>query len=260
MSQKNIKNESSLSENEEARYARNIIISNIGQEGQKKLKSAKVLIIGTGGLGSPTALYLAAAGIGTLGLVDFDVVDVSNLQRQLLHTTPDIDRLKVESAAEKIGALNPHVNIRKHHMKVTKENVVKLLEDYDVIAECTDNFDGKFLINDTCVEMNKPLVFATVVRFEGQATTIIPGESPCFRCIFEEPPPPEMAFSGRTSGILGAVAGAFGALQAAEVVKVIINQGNLLTGKLLMWNLFTHEIRKMEIQKNPHCPACGKKA
>ena len=244
-------------EEEIERYSRHIILNEVGGAGQKKIKNAKVLIIGAGGLGAPALLYLAAAGVGTLGIVDADVVDLTNLQRQVIHFTPDLKKPKVESAAEKIRQINPHVKIKTYQELFLAKNAFDILDDYDVVLDGTDNFPAKFLINDACVMRKKPLSHGGILRFEGQTITIVPDEGPCYRCIFEEPPPPGLVPSCREAGILGAVAGVLGTIQATEILKLILGVGEPLIGKLLRWNALTQEFRKLNIQKNPACPLCG---
>ena len=239
------------------RYSRHIILPHVGGKGQKKLLSSKVLTIGTGGLGSPAAFYLAAAGIGTLGLVDSDRVDRSNLQRQILHTTSDLGVPKTESAAKKLRDLNPDCTVVEHALRVDSGNILELIEAYDVVIDGTDNFPARFLINDACVMAKKPLIHAGVFRFEGQATTIVPGEGPCYRCVFSEPPPPGMVPGCQEAGILGCVAGILGTVQATEAIKVLLGIGEPLIGKLLLFDALEMQFRKVSIPRDRDCAICG---
>ncbi len=239
------------------RYSRHIILSEVGGDGQKKLGEAKVLVLGTGGLGSPVALYLAAAGIGTLGIVDNDVVDLSNLQRQVIHQTSDIGRPKVESAAEKLEAINPDIEIRQHKLFVNSSNIMEIIEDYDILVDGTDNFPTRFLINDAAVMTGMPLVHGAILRFDGQAFTIKPDEGPCYRCIFREPPPEGSVPNCSQAGILGAVAGIIGTVQATETLKLIIGKGKTLVGRLLIVDALDMSFRETKIRKDPDCPICG---
>jgi len=222
-----------FSEEEIRRYSRHIILKEVGGKGQKKLREARVLIVGVGGLGSPAAYYLAAAGVGTLGIVDNDVVDESNLQRQILHRTADVGRQKTESAAEQIKALNPGVNVEAHQVRLAGNNVERIIRDYDVIVNGVDNFPSRYLLHDACYFGKKPLVEAGVLQFLGQAMTIVPGEGPCYRCVFPEPPPPGTVPSCQEAGILGAVAGVMGIIQATEAVKLILGIGKPLIGRII---------------------------
>ena len=223
------------------RYSRHIILKEIGVKGQKKLMDAKVLIIGAGGLGSPAALYLAAAGIGTIGIVDADVVDLSNLQRQVIHTTKDLGKEKVQSARETMEDINPDVKVVTYHEYMTSENILRLVETYDFILDGTDNFPTKFLINDACVMAKKPYCHAGIIRFKGQLMTVIPGEGPCYRCVFKDPPPADAVPTCKQAGVIGAMAGVIGCLQALEAIKYITGTGELLVG-----NLLTFDALKME--------------
>ncbi|MEW6087348.1 MAG: molybdopterin-synthase adenylyltransferase MoeB [bacterium] len=247
-----------LTEKQIERYSRQIILSEVGGAGQKKLLSAKVLIIGCGGLGSPCAYYLASAGIGTIGLVDGDTVELNNLQRQIIHFTKDVGKLKAESAREKLQAINPDINVVTYPVRVTSENILNVIKDYDIIVDGSDNFPTRYLVNDACVISKKPFSHAGILRFEGQAITIIPGKGPCYRCLFPDPPPPGMVPSCQQAGILGAVAGILGEIQATEVLKFILGKGDLLTGKLLVFNALKMDFRKLNIPENPECPICGK--
>lgn len=239
------------------RYSRHLILSDVGVEGQQKISEAKVLVIGAGGLGAPVLLYLAAAGVGTLGIVDGDVVDVSNLQRQVIHFTPDVAKAKVASAAEKIARINPNVQVKTYLERVTSENVMMLIDEYDFIVDGTDNFPAKFLINDACVLAGKPFSHAGILQFMGQTMTVLPGKSACYRCVFAEPPPPNTVPSCAQAGILGAIAGVFGTLQATEVLKFIIGKGDLLTDRIMIFNALEMTFRNVQVQADPECPVCG---
>ena len=226
-------------------------------EGQQKLKAARVLCVGTGGLGSPLALYLAAAGVGTLGLVDFDVVDASNLQRQIIHSTNDIGRKKLDSAAEKLTALNPGVNVVKHETMLTSANALDILKDYDIVADGTDNFPTRYLVNDACVLLGKPNVYGSIFRFEGQASVFATREGPCYRCLYPEPPPPGMVPNCAEGGVLGILPGLVGVIQATEVIKLILGKGEPLIGRLLLVDALAMRFRELKLRKNPECPVCG---
>jgi len=239
------------------RYSRHIILSEVGGAGQQKIGEAKVLVLGAGGLGSPVALYLAAAGVGTLGIADNDVVDLSNLQRQVLHTTPDIGRYKVDSALEKLSAINPDITLKPYKELVSSGNIMELISDYDIVVDGTDNFPTRFLVNDACVMANKPLVHGAILRFDGQVFTILPHEGPCYRCIFREPPPPGSVPNCSQAGILGAIAGVIGTVQATEVLKIILGKGKLLAGRLLIVDALDMSFRETRIRKDPDCPVCG---
>lgn len=240
------------------RYARHIILQEVGADGQKKLLNAKVLIIGAGGLGSPAAMYLAAAGVGTLGIADNDEVDLSNLQRQIIHTTKDVGKAKAQSAKETIAAMNPDVTVNTYHTVVSSKNIMELIHDYDFIVDATDNFPTKFLINDACVMAKKPFVHAGVVRFEGQVMTYIPNEGPCYRCVFRDPPPMDTVPTCKQAGIMGAVCGVIGSIQAMEAIKYILGVGQPLTGYLLTFDALTMNFRKVPLPRNTHsCPVCG---
>ncbi len=239
------------------RYSRHIILSEVGGDGQQKIGNAKVLVLGAGGLGSPVALYLAAAGVGTLGIVDNDVVDLSNLQRQILHHTPDIGRPKVDSAIEKLQAINPDITVRPYRLMVDSTNILDIISDYDIVVDGTDNFPTRFLVNDACYFAKKPLVHGAILRFDGQAFTIVPDEGPCYRCIFREPPPVGSVPNCSQAGILGAVAGMIGTIQATEALKLIIGKGQTLTGRLLIVDALDMSFRQTKIRKDPDCPICG---
>lgn len=240
------------------RYARHIALPNVGEEGQKKLLNSRVLVIGAGGLGSPAIMYLAAAGVGTIGIADADSVDMSNLQRQIIHTEKNVGIPKAKSAGEAVTAINSDVTVNAYNFFVTEDNINDLIRGYDFVLDCTDNFDSKFLINDACVAAGKPFSHAGVFRFGGQLMTYVQGEGPCYRCIFNSPPPPESVVSGRQAGIIGAVTGTIGALQAMEAIKYLLDLGGLLTGQLLTYDALKMEFRKIRFQKNADCPSCGK--
>ena len=249
-----------LTPDQRRRYSRHLMIPEVGEDGQRKLLDAKVLLIGAGGLGSPAALYLAAAGVGTLGIVDDDDVDDSNLQRQVLHSTDRVGMPKVESARLTIEALNPDVKVVEHRTRLTKDNVLGIFAPYDVILDGTDNFATRYLINDACVLLGKPNVHGSIFRFEGQATTFIAGEGPCYRCLFPTPPPPELAPSCAEAGVLGLLPGTVGLIQATEVVKLILGVGEPLVGRLLMYDALATEYRELRLKRDPHCPMCGPEA
>jgi len=240
-----------------SRYSRHLILPEVGMEGQRKLKAARVLCVGTGGLGSPLAFYLAAAGIGTLGLVDFDVVDASNLQRQIIHSTKDIGRKKLDSAAEKLTALNPALNVVKHETMLTSANALEILKDYDIVADGTDNFPTRYLVNDSCVLLGKPNAYGSIFRFEGQASVFATKEGPCYRCLYPEPPPPGLVPSCAEGGVLGILPGLVGVIQATEVIKLILGKGNPLIGRLLLVDALGMRFRELKLRKNPECPVCG---
>src|SRR5215472_942574 len=240
-----------------ARYSRHLILPEVGMEGQRKLKAAKVLCVGTGGLGSPLAFYLAAAGIGTLGLVDFDVVDASNLQRQIIHSTRDIGRKKLDSAAEKLVALNPALNVVKHETMLSSANAMEILKDYDVVADGTDNFPTRYLVNDACVLLGKPNAYGSIFRFEGQASVFATKEGPCYRCLYPEPPPPGLVPSCAEGGVLGILPGLVGLIQATEAIKLILGKGEPLIGRLLLVDALGMRFRELKLRKDPDCPVCG---
>jgi molybdopterin/thiamine biosynthesis adenylyltransferase/rhodanese-related sulfurtransferase len=246
-----------LSNDEIARYSRHLILPEVGMEGQQRLKAAKVLCVGTGGLGSPLALYLAAAGIGTLGLVDFDTVDSSNLQRQIIHSTKDVGRPKIDSAAEKLTALNPFMKVVKHETMLTSHNALEIIRDYDVVADGTDNFPTRYLVNDACVLTGKPNAYGSIFRFEGQASVFATEEGPCYRCLYPEPPPPGLVPSCAEGGVLGILPGIVGVIQATEVIKLILGKGEPLIGRLLLINALDMRFRELKLRKNPDCPVCG---
>jgi len=240
-----------------SRYSRHLILPEVGMEGQRRLKAARVLCVGTGGLGSPLALYLAAAGIGTLGLVDFDVVDASNLQRQIIHSTKDIGRKKLDSAAEKLTALNPAMNVVKHDTMLSSSNALQILKDYDIVADGTDNFPTRYLVNDACVLLGKPNAYGSIFRFEGQASVFATREGPCYRCLYPEPPPPGLVPSCAEGGVLGILPGLVGVIQATEVITLILGKGSPLIGRLLLVDALSMRFRELKLRKNPQCPVCG---
>ncbi len=246
-----------LTNDEVLRYSRHLIMPEVGMEGQLKLKAARVLCIGTGGLGSPLALYLAAAGVGTLGIVDFDVVDYSNLQRQIIHSTPDVGRKKLDSAADKLKAINPFLNIRKFDTRLSSENALEIFADFDIIADGTDNFPTRYLVNDACVLTGKPNVYGSIFRFEGQASVFATEDGPCYRCLYPEPPPPGLVPSCAEGGVIGILPGLVGVIQATEVIKLIIGQGDSLIGRLLLVDALGMKFRELKLRKNPDCPVCG---
>ena len=246
-----------LSHGEILRYSRHLIMPEVGLTGQKKLKEASVLCIGVGGLGSPLAMYLAAAGVGRIGLVDFDVVDFSNLHRQILHHTDDVGRSKLESAAEKLRAINPEIEIVLHEELFTSANAMAICKDYDVIADGTDNFPTRYLTNDVCVLLGKPNVYASIFRFEGQASVFHAEKGPCYRCLYPEPPPPGMVPSCAEGGVLGILPGIMGTIQATEVIKQILGSGEPLIGRLLLFNALEMRWREVQPMKDPDCPICG---
>ena len=246
-----------LSKDEILRYSRHLIVPEVGMEGQLKLKAAKVLLVGTGGLGAPLGLYLAAAGIGRIGLVDFDVVDFTNLQRQVIHFTKDVGRPKIDSAAEKMQALNPNVEIVKHEVALSSENALGIIKDYDYVVDGTDNFPTRYLVNDACVLLGKPNVYGSIFRFEGQATVFAYEGGPCYRCLYPEPPPPGLVPSCAEGGVLGILPGTIGLIQATETVKLILGIGEPLVGRLLLYDALGMRFRELKLRKNPECPICG---
>lgn len=239
------------------RYSRHIILKEVGVKGQKKLLNAKVLIIGAGGLGAPAAMYLAAAGVGTIGIADADEVDLSNLQRQIIHSTSDIGKAKVKSAAETMTAINPDIKVNTYRTFVTSANIMDLIADYDFILDGTDNFPAKFLINDACVMAKKPFSHAGIIRFQGQLMTYVPGEGPCYRCVFKNPPPKDAVPTCKQAGVIGAMGGVIGSLQAMEAVKYIIGQGDLLTGRLLTYDALKMQFRTVKLPTDKNCAVCG---
>ena len=251
------KPEAVLSNDEILRYSRHLIMPEVGMEGQQKLKAAKVLCIGAGGLGSPLALYLTAAGVGTLGIVDFDVVDYTNLQRQIIHSTADVGRKKLDSAAEKLKAINPYINLRTFDTRLTSANALELFREFDIIADGTDNFPTRYLVNDACVLTGKPNVYGSIFRFEGQASVFATEEGPCYRCLYPEPPPPGLVPSCAEGGVLGILPGLVGVIQATETIKLILGQGDPLIGRLLLVDALGMKFRELKLRKSPDCPVCG---
>ncbi|MBI5195561.1 MAG: molybdopterin-synthase adenylyltransferase MoeB [Nitrospirae bacterium] len=246
-----------LTEEQLQRYSRHIILPEVGGKGQKKISEAKVLVIGAGGLGCPVGYYLAAAGVGTLALVDNDNVELSNLQRQIAHSVKTLGVNKADSAKKTFEALNPDVNVIPVKERLTNTNILDLMKDYDIVVDGTDNFPTRYLINDACVMLKKPLVSGAILRFEGQITTILPGDGPCYRCLFESPPPPGLVPSCQEAGVLGVLPGVVGALQATEVLKLILGKGKPLKGELLIYNALATSFRKVRVPKNPDCAICG---
>ena len=239
------------------RYSRHINLKEVGIEGQEKLLNSRILIIGAGGLGSPAALYLAAAGVGTIGIVDADKVDLSNLQRQIIHTTQDIGREKVTSASETMNAINPDVKVNIYHTRADASNILDLINDYDFIIDATDNFAAKFLINDACVMAKLPFCHGGILEFKGQLMTYVPEQGPCYRCVFKEPPPQDAVPTCKQAGIIGAVPGVIGSLQAMEAIKYSIGQGDLLTGRLMTYDALKMEFRTIKLPKDCNCAVCG---
>lgn len=241
------------------RYSRHIILKEVGGKGQKKLLSSKVLIIGTGGLGAPAAMFLAAAGIGNIGLVDFDTVELSNLQRQIIHFTRDVDKPKVQSGKETINEMNPDVDVTTYEEIINSSNITDIIKDkdYDFIIDATDNFPAKFLINDACVFLQKPFSHAGIIRFKGQTMTYLPGHGPCYRCVFQTPPPPDAVPTCKQAGVLGVMGGVIGTIQATEAIKYVLGIGKLLNGYLLTYDALNMEFRKIKIPHNPKCGVCG---
>jgi molybdopterin/thiamine biosynthesis adenylyltransferase len=243
------------------RYSRHIILKEVGVKGQKRIMEGKVLIIGAGGLGAPAAMYLAAAGVGTIGIADADSVDLSNLQRQIIHSTADVGKPKVQSAKETMNAMNPDVEVVTYREWINSTNITDIIKDkdYDFIIDGTDNFPIKFLINDACVMLGKPFSHAGIIRFQGQLLTYVPGKGPCYRCVFQNPPPPDAVPTCRQAGVLGVMGGVVGTLQATEALKYLLGMEGLLNGYLLTYNALTMEFRKVKLAHNPKCPVCGEK-
>ena len=247
-----------LTDEQLERYSRHIILKEVGVKGQKKLLDAKVLIIGAGGLGAPAALYLAAAGVGTIGIADNDEVDLSNLQRQIIHATPDIGKPKVQSASETMGRINPDVTVETYQLLVDSTNIAELIEPYDFVIDGVDNFQAKFLINDACVAAKRPFVHAGIIRFKGQLMTYVPGQGPCYRCVFKEMPPKDAVPTCKQAGVIGVIAGIIGCLEALEAVKYILGQGELLTGKLLTFDALAGTFHTVKLPgTDPNCRACN---
>lgn len=252
-----IANDVSLSKEEVLRYSRHLIMPEVGMEGQLKLKAAKVLCIGAGGLGSPLILYLAAAGVGTIGIVDFDVVDFTNLQRQIIHTTADVGRKKLDSAQEKLKAINPNVNVVGFDTRISSANALEIIREFDIIVDGTDNFPTRYLVNDACVLTGKPNVYGSIFRFEGQVSVFGMEDGPCYRCLYPEPPPPGLVPSCAEGGVLGILPGLVGVMQATEATKLILGTGDPLIGRLLLVDALGMKFRELKLRKNPDCPACG---
>lgn len=250
----------SLTAEQRSRYSRHLLIPEVGESGQLKLLNTRVLLIGAGALGSPSGLYLAAAGVGTIGLVDNDVVDESNLQRQILHTTERVGMLKTESAARTIQALNPGLNVVEHQVRLDRDNALEIFSQYDVIVDGCDNFSTRYLVNDACVILGKPNLHGSIFRFDGQTTTFLPGDGPCYRCLFPEPPPPEFAPSCQEAGVLGVVPGIIGSVQAIEAIKIILGVGKPLVGRLLTYDALGQTFRELKYRRDPNCASCGPNA
>ncbi len=246
-----------LSHEEILRYSRHLILPDVGVEGQRKLKAARVLLVGAGGLGSPAALYLAAAGVGTLGLVDFDVVDKTNLQRQIIHGTSTVGRPKLDSAKERIQDLNPNVQVETFETRLTSENALDIIREFDIVADGTDNFPTRYLVNDACVLLGKPNVYGSIFRFEGQASVFYAKEGPCYRCLYAEPPPPGLVPSCAEGGVLGVLPGIIGSIQAMETIKLILGVGEPLIGRLVLFDALKLQFRELKLEKDPDCPVCG---
>ena len=246
-----------LTNAEVQRYSRHLILPEVGPEGQRRLKAGRVLCVGAGGLGSPAALYLAAAGVGTIGIIDFDAVDASNLQRQILHSTPDVGRSKLQSAREKLEALNPEVRVETHEAMLSSSNALALFKEYDVILDGTDNFATRYLVNDACVLLGKPNAYGSIFRFEGQASVFATKGGPCYRCLYPEPPPPGLVPSCAEGGVLGVLPGVIGTIQATESIKLLLGAGNTLIGRLLLYDAWNMRFRELKLRRDPECPVCG---
>lgn len=246
-----------LTKDQILRYSRHLIMPEVGVEGQERLIKARILLIGAGGLGSPLGLYLAAAGVGTLGIVDFDVVDFTNLQRQIIHRNEDVGKLKVDSAKERIASINPEVQVRTYNTKLSRENILDIIKDYDIVIDGTDNFPTRYLVNDACVFQKKPNIYGSIFRFDGQATVFYPFKGPCYRCLYPEPPPPGMVPSCAEGGVLGVLPGIIGQIQATEAIKLILEKGEPLIGRLLLYNALKMEFREVKLRRDPACPVCG---
>ena len=246
-----------LSNAEIERYSRHLILPEVGIDGQRRLKAGRVLCVGAGGLGSPAALYLAAAGVGTIGIIDFDAVDASNLQRQILHGTPDVGRSKLQSARDRLSALNPEVRIETHEAALTSKNALALFRDYDVILDGTDNFATRYLVNDACVLLGKPNAYGSIFRFEGQASVFATKNGPCYRCLYPEPPPPGLVPSCAEGGVLGVLPGVIGTIQATESIKLLLGGGSTLIGRLLLYDAWNMRFRELKLRRDPACPVCG---
>ncbi len=252
-----VESETQLSNDEVLRYSRHLIIPEVGMDGQKRLKAGRVLMIGAGGLGSPVGMYLAAAGVGKIGIVDFDVVDKTNLQRQILHSTQDIGRAKLDSAREKLEGINPNISIETYETRLSSDNALELFADYDVVVDGTDNFPTRYLVNDACVLLGKPNVYGSILRFEGQVSVFDSKRGPCYRCLYPAPPPPGLVPSCAEGGVLGVLPGIIGTLQALEVIKLLLNEGDTLIGRLVLFDALKFKFRELKLRKNPECPICG---
>ena len=250
-------NTTELTQEEVLRYSRHLIMPEVGMEGQLRLKAASVLLVGTGGLGAPLALYLTAAGVGRIGLVDFDVVDHSNLHRQVIHGTSDVGRPKIDSAIDSMREINPNVHVERHEVALTSENALEIIKDYDLVVDGTDNFPTRYLVNDACVLLGKPNVYGSIFRFEGQATVFAYEGGPCYRCLYAEPPPPGLVPSCAEGGVLGILPGVIGLIQATEAVKLILGVGEPLVGRLLLYDALAMRFRELKLRRNPECPVCG---
>ena len=246
-----------LSPGELVRYSRHLLLPEVGLEGQQRLAAARVLLVGAGGLGSPVALYLAAAGVGRLGLVDFDTVDLSNLQRQILHGTTDVGRLKIDSAVDRLRDTNPHVHVEPFETRLTSDNALEIIGAYDIVIDGTDNFQTRYLVNDACVILGKPNIYGSIIRFEGQASVFSTGDGPCYRCLFREPPPPGLVPTCAEGGVFGVLPGMVGVIQATEAIKLILGAGDSLVGRLLLIDALRMRFREIALRKDPECPACG---
>ena len=246
-----------LSHDEILRYSRHLLLPEVGVEGQRRLKAARVLCVGAGGLGSPAILYLAAAGIGTIGLVDFDTVDLTNLQRQIVHGTRDVGRRKIESASDRIAALNPGVTVEAHDLRLTSENALEIVRGYDIVLDGSDNFPTRYLVNDACALAGRPYVYGSIFRFEGQASVFDASAGPCYRCLHPEPPPPGLVPSCAEGGVLGVLPGIIGSIQALETIKLVLGAGTSLVGRLLLFDALRLGFRELELRKDPECPVCG---
>lgn len=246
-----------LTDQQVERYARHIILDGVGGKGQEKLLKAKVLVVGAGGLGSPIVMYLAASGVGTIGIVDFDVVDLSNLQRQIMHSVETIGIPKVDSAEKAIKAINPDVNVVKYNIKLTSENILNIIKDYELVIDGTDSFPARYLINDACVLSGKKNVYGSIFKFEGQATIFASSDGPCLRCLYPEPPPPGMVPSCQEAGVFGVLPGFIGLIQATEAIKLLLGIGKPLIGRMILYDALRMEVREVKIRKDPQCPVCG---
>jgi adenylyltransferase/sulfurtransferase len=253
------RNDPALTPDESLRYARHLILPHVGPGGQRRLKAARVLVVGAGGLGSPVAMYLAAAGVGTLGLVEFDEVEVTNLQRQIIHGTGDVGRPKLLSARDRIADLNPHVRVEAHSLRLTSANAMEVVGEYDVVVDGTDNFPTRYLLSDACVLAGKPNVYGSILRWEGQASVFWAERGPCYRCLFAEPPPPRLVPNCAEGGVMGALPGIIGSIQATETLKVVLGAGDTLVGRLLLFDALRMSFREMKLRRDPECPACGER-